>query len=85
MQVIDNGVPLTEPVNYASIIEEVIVEGQKTYPDLIFAKRVGDGSTILDASQSNVRNVPEAGYIFVVRIIFNPSTTVLCYDLQVLF
>jgi len=60
------------------------VEGQKTYPDLIFAKRVGDGSTILDVSRSNVRNVPEAGYISVARIIFNPSTTALCYDLQVL-
>jgi len=49
------------------------VEGQKTYPDLTFAKRVGDGSTILGVSRINIR-----------RIIFNPSTTALCFDLKVL-
>ncbi|XP_065908252.1 uncharacterized protein [Dysidea avara] len=83
----DNVAATTEPTNcveYATIIDEVIVKGQQAYPDLVFAKRMGDGSTILDVTRSNMKNIPNAGYISVARVIFYQSSTTLCYDVQVL-
>ena len=64
----DNVAATTEPTNcveYATIIDEVLVKGQQAYPDLVFAKRMGDGSTILDVTQSNMKNIPNAGYIYI--------------------
>ena len=45
---------------------------------------MGDNSTILDVTQSHMRNIPDSGYISVARVIFYPSSATLCYDVQVL-
>ena len=78
----------TEPtscVEYTTIIDEVIVKGQQEYPDLVFAKRMRVGSTTtLDVTQTNMKSIPNAGYISVARVIFYPSSTTLCYDGQIL-
>jgi len=82
-----NIVSTTQPTNcegYATITEEVISRGQKAYPDILFTKKMGDGSTMLDVTQSNMKNVPDAGFISLARVIFSPSCTALCYDVQVL-
>ena len=60
---------------------EVVILVKKTYPDLTFVERKVKDDVILEVTQKFMKNVPEAGYISVARIIFDASSsTDLSYD-----
>ena len=68
------------------IMLEVDTQGQKRYLDLVFVKRERKDGIILEVAQKSMKNVPEAGYISVARIISDVlSSTDLSYGVQILF
>ena len=76
----------TVSLNDCVTILQVVTQGQKSYLDLVFIKKEGKDGDVLEITQSTMKNVPEAGYISVARVIFYPSSsTGLFYDVQILF
>ena len=68
-------------MNDCVTILQVVTQDQKSYPDLVFIKKEGKDGDVLEITQSTMKNVPEAGYISVARVIFYLlSSTGLFYD-----
>ena len=73
----------TTSLNDCVKILQVVTQGQKSYPDLVFIKKEGKDGDVL---QNTMKNVPETGYISVTRVIFHSSSSAgLFYDVQILF
>ena len=69
-------------------MKNAIDEGQSTFSELIFTKKVCDNGAVLEVTQQKVHYVPSSGYISLARILFIPGDVelaVFTYTFQVLF
>ena len=70
-------------------LKSAIKEGKSVYPELLFMKKEGNGSVVLEVTQKKVHKVSGSSYISVARILFIPPESdcesEFSYDVQILF